>query len=457
MMNRSHAYYGGDDAEKLQRRYHKHYSAITGTEIVEDTQMGSVKIITYVSGDAYSAPIAHIKRTVDVPIDEYHYLHRDYLGSILAITDGDVIEERQFGAWGSVDKFLDISTGGTVFNHQSLLGRGYTGHEHFFEVSLIHMNGRMYDPQLGRFLSPDNYIQEPFNTQNYNRYGYVLNNPLMYTDPTGELFGGEGDGILGGFVNLLWSSLKSLFGGYDPPSGGNQNAVIPSHYYMVDGSRNASIQPPGKPNPEHTFDPPVSQDNTSFLEGWNRTVSRFNNNFWGSFQDFMNKPIQGAANYINQTMLGVAQLTHDVVPGLSGVTGIENKTGNAIVAAGETISNIPNMTNEQLGSLSGGTSIFAMQFLVTRKMSVSNGFSSLNRANLLTQGIRRFSGDAAVTHFTKHANSVMSALGKKSYNLTNYLDDANHVIKNGTFVPELNGYVRLIGGQGSAKFGFVGD
>ncbi len=191
LMNRSTAYYGGEQADKTQRRYKKHYSAIIPVEIVEDTQAGTTKILTYVGGDAYSAPIVHIKTTGTGAIDEYHYLHRDYLGSILAITDadGDVKEERQFGAWGVVDKFLDDASG-TAFTHASLLGRGYTGHEHFFEVSLIHMNGRMYDPQQGRFLSPDNFIQEPFNTQSYNRYGYVLNNPLMYTDPSGEFFFG---------------------------------------------------------------------------------------------------------------------------------------------------------------------------------------------------------------------------------------------------------------------------
>ena len=48
------------------------------------------------------------------------------------------------------------------------------------------MNGRLYDPKLHRFLQPDNNIQDLFNTQNYNRYGYVLNNPLKYTDPSGE-------------------------------------------------------------------------------------------------------------------------------------------------------------------------------------------------------------------------------------------------------------------------------
>ena len=50
------------------------------------------------------------------------------------------------------------------------------------------MNGRLYDPKICRFLQPDNYIQDPYNTQNYNRYSYVSNNPLKYTDPSGEEF-----------------------------------------------------------------------------------------------------------------------------------------------------------------------------------------------------------------------------------------------------------------------------
>ena len=67
-----------------------------------------------------------------------------------------------------------------------LVDRGYTSHEHFAEVSLIHMNGRLYDPLLRRFLNADENIQDMFNTQNYNKYGYVLNNPLMFNDPSGE-------------------------------------------------------------------------------------------------------------------------------------------------------------------------------------------------------------------------------------------------------------------------------
>jgi cell wall-associated protein len=68
----------------------------------------------------------------------------------------------------------------------------------------------------------------------------------------------------------------------------------------------------------------------------------------------------------------------------------------------------------------------------------------------------KFAGDEAITHFSKHSSSIMKALGKTSYNLKNYINDANFIVKNGTYIPQLNGYVRLIGGKGSAKFGFVG-
>ncbi len=63
-------------------------------------------------------------------------------------------------------------------------------HEYLPEFDLINMNGRVYDPYTALFLSPDPYIQAPDFTQNYNRYAYVLNNPLRYTDPSGKLFFG---------------------------------------------------------------------------------------------------------------------------------------------------------------------------------------------------------------------------------------------------------------------------
>jgi len=77
-------------------------------------------------------------------------------------------------------------------------------------VGIIHMNGRLYDAMLHRFLSPDNYVQDPSNPLNFNRYSYVLNNPLLYTDYSGNLFGIDDliAGVIGGVVNLAANIIQ---------------------------------------------------------------------------------------------------------------------------------------------------------------------------------------------------------------------------------------------------------
>ena len=117
----------------------------------------------------------------------YHLIH-DYQGSVNVVTDqgGAVQAEYRYDPWGGR---LDPETR-TYYapgeEPELMFGRGYTGHEHLPEYGLFHMNARLYDPQTGRFLSPDPYVQDPANTQSYNRYAYALNNPLKYTDPSGE-------------------------------------------------------------------------------------------------------------------------------------------------------------------------------------------------------------------------------------------------------------------------------
>jgi len=106
---------------------------------------------------------------------------KDDLGSFLAIydrEDEDPVFEADYDAWGQQ----------TVRLNEIGFQRGYTGHEMWNEFGLINMNGRLYDPFIARFLSPDNYVQAPTNSQNFNRYTYCLNNPLKYTDPSGESF-----------------------------------------------------------------------------------------------------------------------------------------------------------------------------------------------------------------------------------------------------------------------------
>jgi RHS repeat-associated protein len=177
-------YYGSLQEDKLERTYRKHYSADGSMEIKLNTVTGATEFITYIEGDAYSAPIM-LKS--DGTTQNYLYLHRDYLGSIVAVTNqaANLVEKRLFDAWGNV---LQVQDGaGNVLTKLTVTDRGYTGHEHLQGVALIHMNGRLYDPVVHRFLQPDNYIQDPSNTQNFNRYGYCYNNPFKYTDPSGEI------------------------------------------------------------------------------------------------------------------------------------------------------------------------------------------------------------------------------------------------------------------------------
>lgn len=183
--SRATSYYGGLQPDKMQRRYRKHYSHDGIFEIKHDRTQNKTEFFIYLGGDAYAAPAVFAS---DGQTSRYLYLHRDYLGSITLITDdnGNAVEKRHFNAWGEITKYWNAQGQTTIPSEGILLDRGYTSHEHLLSVGLIHMNGRLYDPMLHRFLQPDNYVQDPFNTQNFNRYGYVLNNPLMYTDPSGE-------------------------------------------------------------------------------------------------------------------------------------------------------------------------------------------------------------------------------------------------------------------------------
>ena len=115
------------------------------------------------------------------------YILKDNLGSWTTITDGDgVVEQRlSYDAWGNL---RNPNTWSGDFSGTPMFDRGFTGHEHLYDFDLINMNGRMYDPVMSGFLSVDQYVQSPGNSQNFNRYAYCLNNPLRYVDPDGEEF-----------------------------------------------------------------------------------------------------------------------------------------------------------------------------------------------------------------------------------------------------------------------------
>lgn len=120
---------------------------------------------------------------------------KDVLGSVVSIYGGDgkQVYSATYDAWGKQ----------TVTMNKIGFIRGYCGHEMLNDYQIINMNGRLYDPVLGRFLSPDNYVQTPDFSQNYNRYSYCLNNPLKYTDPSGEFWNLIIGAAIGGVFNWI--------------------------------------------------------------------------------------------------------------------------------------------------------------------------------------------------------------------------------------------------------------
>ncbi|MCK7598028.1 FG-GAP-like repeat-containing protein [Microbulbifer sp. CAU 1566] len=188
---------------------------------------GSKEIKRYLPGGAVVTIASGERKT--------NYLHKDHLGSVDVITDasGSVIQEMSFDAWGqrrhaqSWDAL--ISSALTSFD-SSITTRGYTGHEMLDQVGLIHMNGRIYDAKLGRFMQADLQVQFPSDTQSYNRYSYTHNNPLTYTDSSGfglDIF--DAIKIIGSVVlaiipggqafipawNAFWSGAQTAYYGGD--------------------------------------------------------------------------------------------------------------------------------------------------------------------------------------------------------------------------------------------------
>jgi len=133
--------------------------------------------------------------------ERQRYQVKDHLGSVSLITDeiGLVEQVHYFDPWGQARQ-ISVSGSSKSFvraepfrlSLKPVTTRGFTGHEQLDETGLIHMNGRVYDARLGRFIQADPLIQDPTKVQSLNRYSYVWNNPLNATDPSGFVCEGQG-------------------------------------------------------------------------------------------------------------------------------------------------------------------------------------------------------------------------------------------------------------------------
>ena len=189
------------------------------------TYLGNIERIATSTSDIVEwkrtvAGVVHTYKTLNLLMQpsgyDKRYLYTDHLGSVDAVTDvvGNVTHSMSFDAWGARRSGEDWAaiTAAQIAQSLSLTGfdqplttRGYTGHEMVDDFGIIHMNGRIYDARIGRFLQADPFIQAASNTQSYNRYSYVMNNPLNSTDPSGYF-------SLRKFVGVIVAAVMTYFG-----------------------------------------------------------------------------------------------------------------------------------------------------------------------------------------------------------------------------------------------------
>jgi len=176
-----------------QRGMARYYNGATLTrtryyaENFERTQnVGSpVQDISYIMAEG--RPVAMFVK--NGAVTQLKYIATDYLGSIAAVLNdlGGPDEFKNYDAWGRMrDPYSGAYPGSPL---SALYDRGYTAQENLKDFNVINLNGRLYDPLIGRMFSVDPYITDPSNAQTYNSYSYANNNPMKYTDPSGEIAG----------------------------------------------------------------------------------------------------------------------------------------------------------------------------------------------------------------------------------------------------------------------------
>lgn len=201
--------YGFDDDRYVMRNYSN--SAFNSQKFYHDSYEEDVNVLGNITKGTYyihsvDGTVAIITRTYSGSsyTEQVYYPAFDHQGSVCGMlnTSGNMAEEYSYDAWGRRRNPNDWSY--TGITNPTLTNRGYTGHEHLDRFELINMNGRMYDPYVGRFLSPDAIIQDAGNTQSLNAYSYCFNNPLKYTDPSGWAVNPGGGPVYGGPSNSSW-------------------------------------------------------------------------------------------------------------------------------------------------------------------------------------------------------------------------------------------------------------
>ncbi len=182
----------GDPTHPVEHRFYvgsfeERIGAGAGGPRVETVRIAGAVLHTRTTGAAGDAAGAATVR------ESIRYLHRDHLGSVRAVTDADgtVVSRAAYDPFGG-RRLPDGTREAGEAERAAAAGdaaldpaRGFTGHEQLDRLGLVHMGGRVHDPRLGRFLSPDPVVGNPGSSQSWHAYSYVGNSPMSFTDPTG--------------------------------------------------------------------------------------------------------------------------------------------------------------------------------------------------------------------------------------------------------------------------------
>lgn len=199
----SEAFSYGPDHDRYQRVDHQSNGDVVTTmyvggvfEAQSDSLSGTTTYRNYIMAGTEVVAVDSFQGTAGNAASEtVNYYFHDHLGEVEAVSNnaGQQVVQYSYDAWGKARP----ASGSSAFVtpvwgtcNPSLAGRhaGYGTHENIDDECVVHMEGRVYDPEMGRFLSADPTMQDPISTQGYDRYGYIQDNPLSGIDPDGYHF-----------------------------------------------------------------------------------------------------------------------------------------------------------------------------------------------------------------------------------------------------------------------------
>ena len=335
------------------------------------------------------------------------------------------------------------------------------------------MNARVYDSDIGRFLSADSIVQDPLDSQAFNRYSYVCNNPMMYTDPSGHFWG----------IGKWWQEHVVR-----PITNSAVGRAIVGVVVIAVGAYVSTFNPALGSGLISFGGSIINYDPQNSHSSIGTTFSIPTNGFGtGTSETDRVKDLQEASDNIDRANAGVAPVSGAPVNNDKYANGVATEShSNANDSIATTNSNVDATLTITLKAPSPSTGfewvgdalhigyelltyfpVFgAVDVLVQYGYGKIGGYTALGLLglNLIPGG--KVGGKAyrygfskteeLFIHFEKHGGDIMKGLNRTDYNINNYLDDANYVIRNGQYLPEMNGYVNFMGKDGKANYGFVG-